>query len=139
MLFYTHKMMTEKLKNIDWENVEIIKESPNGLCVYRFPKAGSGGSMYVAFVNGPLDGNSATTVIPLSDLGIKTPIRLTEAVPRKVAGARDKTGQEFKELFDSRVISGQITLGEAPVYLEAKDLSSLVPGKDPGKAPPASE
>ncbi|MCI5149969.1 MAG: hypothetical protein D3916_11375, partial [Candidatus Electrothrix sp. MAN1_4] len=45
--YYTYKLMTEKLRNCDFDNIEILAEGLNNVNAYRFPLKNRSKSVYV--------------------------------------------------------------------------------------------
>jgi len=99
--FYSYKLMTEKLKGSDWNNVQTIQES-NGIYIYRFIKNGK--NIWVAW------GNSESITIS----GINSnQVSITDAVSDKTNPANFNS--ETRSVSNSEI---KIDIKGIPVYIE---------------------
>jgi hypothetical protein len=45
--YYSYKLLAEKLKAIDWQNIETIIDGQDNIYAYKFPKIGQDSSVYI--------------------------------------------------------------------------------------------
>jgi len=115
LAYYAYKLMTQKLEGSDWSNV---KEIYNKDSVYAYKLTKNGKSIYVLWWDyfddaSYISGNMKT--VQMSDLGISGSVKLTEGVPKYSTGSEVS---DFSSAFNIKTISGSVSLGENPVYLE---------------------
>ncbi|MCF7861242.1 hypothetical protein K9M79_03265 [Candidatus Woesearchaeota archaeon] len=109
--YYTLKLMTEKLKGSDWNNIETIQES-NDVYVYKFTNKETNEPTWVAW------SDSGSGSVSLSSLGISS-AKVTEAVPDYENGLDiEDSGVAFEDMFKESVVSGSVQLGDVPVFIE---------------------
>lgn len=54
LLYYSYKLMTEKLQHTDWAKAEVVRES-GGIYIYKFPKREAKGNVWVAWAGASLE------------------------------------------------------------------------------------
>ena len=111
--YYSYKKMVEVLDGVDWNNIEVVRES-NGIYVYRFNNQDK--SIWVAW-----NDNADFKTITL-DVGNINSIKITEATPKYEIG---KEVVDYNTAFNTETADASngkaiIILGESPVFIEEK-------------------
>ncbi|MBZ0190978.1 hypothetical protein KsCSTR_38890 [Candidatus Kuenenia stuttgartiensis] len=114
--FYTYRLMTEKLKNSDWNNVAAISNGKNGIYAYKFPQAEK--DVYVLWYEKE---NGKTTI----DLKVaeNSKYTVTEAIPNVSEGKQLHSAS--KNIFNTKTLisSGKtlpVEISSTPVFVEGK-------------------
>ena len=113
-LFYSYKLMTEKLEGSDWDNIQTIQEA-NEIYIYKFTNKETGKPTWVAWSD-----NGGQTVI--LDVGNTNSVEITKAVPNAESGL-DLNENDYPNFFNKEtksVDNGRVTLtlDEIPVFVE---------------------
>ena len=109
--YYSYKKMVEVLDGVDWNNIEVVRES-NGIYVYKFNNQDK--DIWVAW-----NDNSASKIIFLN-VGSISSVEITEAVPKYETG---KEVSSYSTAFNTETKTASsgnvsITLGDSPVFVE---------------------
>ena len=123
LAYYTYKLMVKKLQGVNWESIKRIHYDQNDqIYVYRFVRENNGRDVYVAwwdYWEGEKYREKSTLKITLDQLGINRKVKVTEAVPKLASGKIVREEHlPFKAIFHSYTSSGEIPLGESPVFFE---------------------
>lgn len=123
LAYYTYKLMVKKLQGVNWESIKRIHYDQNDqIYVYRFVRENNGRDVYVAwwdYWEGEKYREESTLKITLDQLGINRKVKVTEAVPKLASGKIVREEHlPFKAIFHSYTSSGEIPLGESPVFFE---------------------
>ncbi len=116
--YYTYKLMTEKLEESDWQNIQTVHEQ-NGVYLYKFSKQGK--PIWVAW-----NDSSDTRTITISGITSNW-VEMTEAVPKYQSG-KDVTDYGTAFQMDTlAVVNGSVSLqlAEKPVFVEELIVTSV--------------
>jgi len=111
--YYTYKILCEKLKGSDWDNIQTIRES-DGVYIYKFTKQGK--PLWIAW------NDSLKTKTAILDVGNINAVKITEAIPDEETGA-DLDEKDYPDFFrtETKPVNNdllKIILGENPVFIE---------------------
>ncbi len=112
--YYSYKLLIEKLKGSDWDNVEAVVDGMDNVYVYKFMKKDSGKPVWVAW-----NDNTSSKQMTISGIS-SSQLKITEAVPDYASGKEiNDYGAAFKTEIKT-VQNGELTfaLGDTPVFLE---------------------
>ncbi|MEK9186415.1 MAG: Ig-like domain-containing protein, partial [Patescibacteria group bacterium] len=126
--YYTYKLLNEKLKEVDFDNVKVVSTNIPNVYLYEFTKPE--GSLYIAWWNYFAEGESGETkeaVLPVSS--ITTPsVKITGAIPSFPYDFQSRNNKlkenDYPDFFDSSLEPLQagnqlvVSLGRAPVFIE---------------------
>ena len=112
LAYFTYQMMTEKLADAAWDQMEQVAVAPDNVFVYRIRRTDSDGYLYVVWwdwFNEPrhVEGDTVTVELPWTGESA----RMTRAVT-------DTQGQRSVEQVTARSGRIHLTLGESPVFVE---------------------
>ena len=113
LLFYSYKLMTEKLMGSNFDQIEKISEVSNGLYVYKFIKDGK--NIWVVWVDNSTGSQSATITNIKSNN-----VKITEAASKYDTGIEitdylTAFNTEIKQVDGGKI---DLNISEIPVYIE---------------------
>ena len=120
--FYTYKLMVEKLKGSDWDNIQTIYNGENDVYAYKFIKKDIGRPIWVVwwdYFDDP--GSSKTFTLDVGDINS---VRITQAIPDAESGA-DLNDYDYPSFFKTEtktIKNGEvtITLKRSPIFVEVE-------------------
>jgi hypothetical protein len=121
--FYTYKFLLDKLRNCDWQGIEILEEDADEVYLYKFLKAGR--PIYIAWWDWFSDPETAgkTVTLTLPDITTNSAV-VTQAIPGAECGAEAEIFLEhYPSYFAASIVPVSnntitVTLGYSPVYIE---------------------
>jgi hypothetical protein len=118
VLYYSYKLMTDKLGGTDWNQVSIISAGWNGIYAYKFPVRNSTKSVYLVSWNKPPRNRAQAKLVYLKSLGmgIGAKVVVTDAVLPTADLANPDLA--YPTCFSSYTATGRFYIGKDPVFLE---------------------
>ncbi|HDP70599.1 MAG TPA: hypothetical protein ENN38_07340 [Actinobacteria bacterium] len=118
--YYTYKLMTEKLEDSDWDNIETVIDGTDNVYAYKFTNQGK--PVWVVWWDYFDDSGSSKTIT--LNVGNINSAKITEAVPNADSGA-EIDENDYPNFFktETKIVSGgnvTITLGGSLVFIEGK-------------------
>lgn len=116
LAYYAYKLLSEKLKGADWDNIKVIQES-DGIQAYKFIKDGQ--PIWVAWKD-----NRVERKISLSGIEAKQ-VKITQAIPNAKSG-RDLNENNYPDFFKTDIRNTKdgtvnLVIGEVPVFIETME------------------
>jgi hypothetical protein len=132
--YYAYKLMTNKLQDSNWNNIEIIQEKDN-VYIYKFTQNNNNKSVYVAWWDYWQETDKEQKQISFN-LKDSQKVLITETVSNKKSG-NEINAENYIDFFNKGYASPKnfnltLTLGQLPVFIEncpenCGDLNKYIP------------